>query len=122
MVSVSLLALCRVKDSAAAWPEEFAAHVTGCESNTVDRLPFGVLADWLDERGEGELAAAFRWLHKRPEVGVVKGIGGRDYCCWSLQDLPRLMGYSLSGESGHGFVGVVVTLADRLTELRKDLS
>jgi len=121
MVSVSLLALCRVKDSAPAWPDDFRTQVEKCEAYHVDRLPFGVLADWLDERGEGELAAAFRWLHKRPEVGVVPA-SNKTYGTWSLSDMPRLMGYSLNGEAGCGFIGLIVELADKLAELRKDLS
>lgn len=120
MVNVSLLLLCRVQGSFPVWPEEFAALVARCEADLVDRLPFGVLADWCDDKGEPELASAFRWLHKRPEVRVIPG--QRDYSAWSLADMPKLMGWSLGGEGGHGFIGLVVALADRLTELRRDLA
>ena len=74
MVGVSLYQLVQLEDSRALWPEEFEARVAEMEANPGERTPFLVVADWLEEgdRGETELARAFRYLGKRPEIEIGK--------------------------------------------------
>lgn len=120
MVEVSLYELVKVKTSRPAWPDEFRRLVEACEADVTDRLPFGVLADWCDEHGEAELGSAFRWLHKRPEIEILKlQTAGRFY--YSLQHNPNTIGY-VCGDTDHGLVGLVVKLAERLAEMRRDLA
>lgn len=120
MVEVSLYELVQVKQSARSWPHEFRSLVEKCEADVADRLPFGVVADWCDERDEPELAEAFRWLHKRPDVGVVRSqAAGRFY--YFLEHYPNPVGY-VCGETDHGLIGLVVKLAERLAEMREAMA
>lgn len=61
-----------IKDSRPLWPAEFEQLVQEIEKNPNDKTPWGVAADWLDEaeRGETDLAEAFRWIHKRAGVEI----------------------------------------------------
>lgn len=70
MVEVSLLKLVQVVGSQDVWPADFVALNAKCEADVADRVPFGVAADWCDEHDEPELADAFRWLHRRPDVRI----------------------------------------------------
>ena len=74
MVSVSLYQLVQMEGSRALWPEYFQTMVTEMEANPGERTPFLTVADWLEEgdRGETELARAFRYLGKRPEIEIRK--------------------------------------------------
>ena len=47
-----------------------------------------------------DLATAFRWLHKRPEVRIVASSGNPKTAYHHLESMPHVMGYSLSGGSG----------------------
>lgn len=53
-------------DPRTLWPADFRAMVEACEKAPNDRVGFGVLADWLDERDEPDLAAGFRLLFTNP--------------------------------------------------------
>jgi hypothetical protein len=65
-------------------PQQFRDLVAKCEGNPADFAPPGVAADWLDENGEPDLAAAFRWIHKRG-MGPERRGGGSH---WTLSHLP----------------------------------
>lgn len=121
MVEVSLYKLVQVKDSQQAWPEEFRSLVARCEENLDDRLPFGVAADWLDERGEAELADAFRWLFKRPEVKVFPCENRWGSKFHRLESTPVPFD-DVEGDGGQGFIGVIVALASKIIQLREALS
>lgn len=89
-----------------------------------DRTVLGVVADWCRENGEPDLAAAWAWLHKRPEVEVQ--VSNRDRAAkehlYSIQSPPRVLGYSgIWGVTGCGVSSMVCELADRLAEMRRDL-
>ncbi len=123
-VTVSLYELVLVKDSQRAWPAEFRSLVEACEKDLADRLPFGVVADWCDEQKEPELGEAFRWLHKRPAVEIerITETTGREVVVWyRLKNPPDSLRY-VTGDSGYGLLGVVVSLAERLAEIREALS
>ena len=64
-VTVKLLDLVALPDSRPLWPAEFHALIAKLEDNPEERAQWGVIADWLDENDEPELAAAFRWLSNR---------------------------------------------------------
>lgn len=125
MVSVSLRRLVCVERSRDLWPSEFSDLVAKCEENPADRTPFGVTADWCDENGELELAEAFRWMFKRPDVEIAKGDDVYQRDKWSFRLLPN----SLAGDVPNPhfidrttIAGMMADLAYRLQKLREDLA
>lgn len=71
-MAVSLEKLVSLKGSRPLWPAEFAALVALLDADPNDKAAWGVAADWLDEpeRGEHDLAEAFRWIHKRDAARI----------------------------------------------------
>jgi hypothetical protein len=121
---VSLLELVSIPNTRPVWPAEFASLVSKCEQNPDDRTPFGVLADWCDERGEVELGRAWRWLSKRT-WDESKGVGVQVLFVppkwgalddWEIRHLPL----SLQRPAGHA--GYCSTLAARVADLAKRLA
>ena len=102
MIQISLLDLVLVKDSRHLWPEEFHALVLAAEEFPDERIRFGVIADWCDERGEDVYGAAWRWLHNRPFIDHPKSgvrvfrrrAGYGEYVRWELDNLPKWVAHA----------------------------
>ena len=102
-------------------PAEFRALAAACEAEPADRTPFGALADWLDEHGEPEYAAAWRWLAARPEVAVTNQPLVEDLPNWRLSNLPSPLA-AVTIEDGwvsHSLAAAVGVLAEQLAEVRR---
>lgn len=117
-VTVSLEALVSVPGTRPLWPDEFRALVDELEANPDDKVRWGVVADWVEDRGEPEYAAAFRWVGKRDGVKVSHKYNGSDRPYWWPDGVPEPMELV----TFHGcdtLPGMVERLAARLREVRK---
>lgn len=97
-------------------PAEFLALVAGCEGNPEDYGPPGVAADWLDENGEPDLAAAFRWIHKR-QMGPRK----KDHGYWSAYHLPAWVRGEKHSYWHDSYLGHVIGMAAEMKAVRESM-
>lgn len=127
-VSVSLLDLVCIPNTEHLWPEVFRGMNKQTEENPDDRVTFGVIADWLEEepQKETELAKAYRWMHKRPEIPIV--FDGY-YKSWDFSKGTMPNGVSIGPEFAANnkmidrshISGVMADLALRLVKLQQTL-
>lgn len=62
--TIKLLDLVTISNTRHLWPKEFDGLIkTWEETKSNDQI--GIIADWLDDNDEPELAHAFRWCYKR---------------------------------------------------------
>lgn len=120
-VSVSLAELVSVHNSRDLWPAEFSALVAKCEADPADRIAFGVVADWVDECGEPEYAAAWRWLMKRPEVEIRHYRPGTWESEWQAVGMPTALAGRLSYGDVKTLAGKVAHMGRCMADLRKEL-
>lgn len=119
-VTVSLFELVRLEGTRPLWPRDFDGRVAFIEDNPGERTAWGVVADWLDENDEPQLAAAFRWVMNHPEVTVRRKAGG----IWVFDGLPHALYpyYSDLFADVGTLAGAAACLAVALERARKDLS
>ena len=123
MVSVSLYQLVQLEDSRALWPEDFQTMVTEMEANPGERTPFLAVADWLEEgdRGETELARAFRYLGKRPEIEIRKVNYYSNKFFWEAKLPEPLRSYESTTDCGT-LAHYVARVAEKLLKMMAAIS
>lgn len=93
----------------------------------VPATEMGVLADWLDENGEPDLAFAYRWAARRGHfprltpkgryAGWSAPLRGQHKLAWPHQ-LPRVVFARVKGGRSRSVEGAFAKLAAALAELR----
>lgn len=120
-VSVSLYELARVPAGLAVLPEELKAMLDPLEKEPEDKTRWGVIADWLDEHDEPLLAAAFRYVSKRP-IKIRKRNPHRSDGVWGFYDVPAVVDtyYTDRGFEPSTLLGATAALASALDKARKE--
>lgn len=125
-VEVQLIKLVAIPDSRPAWPEEFTALIQTLEKSLGDRTVWGGVADWCDERGEGELADAFRWVSRHTTVNVIttsSSIGNYPYTknvpTWYISNKPDSLQFDPDFDDRRSIPGLMAALAKALAVSRK---
>lgn len=125
-VNVSLKSLFGIKDARHLWPGDVEGFVAGIEAEPADRTRMAGFTDWLFEHDEHDLYQAVKWLSTRPEVEI-RQFGqnqpGPMNGTWKIDNPPRILGYGgISGEWCGGVASLLAALADRLAEVRAELT
>jgi hypothetical protein len=125
-VSVSLELLIKTPGTQSLWPEAFIGLMaTADEELTQNNFSCGVwaiIAGWCEEQEEHQLASAFFWLSKRPEVRpVVNRINGIED--WTFNSLPAAIRATgiVEGDVST-LAGAIAVLAERLRRVREALA
>lgn len=107
-------------DPRTLWPADFRHMVEACELAPNDRVGFGVLADWLDERDEPDLAAGFRLLFANPAWELTAPgphVGAQRYWC-ATASFPETLRFV---KSYAGLPGFALELFRLREKVRKEL-
>jgi hypothetical protein len=97
-------------------PQEFRDLVATCEEEPEDWARPGVAADWLDEHGEPDLAACFRWMHKR-QMGPKQ----KDSRYWTASHLPGWVCGNDRYRSWDSYLAAVITMAAEMKAVRESM-
>lgn len=117
--TIKLLDLVSISNTRHLWPKEFDGLVKAWEE-TKSNDQLGIIADWLDDNDEPELAHAFRWCYRRNIRMLDTGLTNGFYI--SKNDLPLCLQYTggISATSTNvGICGVIACLADILARIRE---
>lgn len=116
MADVKLLRLVGVKNTRPLWPADFEGKIRHLEAEPDDRARWGVTADWLDENGEPELAAGFRYVFRKPDIKIYRSKDATKL--WCLDNLPpavsvRWHGYEADRETPAGLAACIYYALER---------
>lgn len=122
VADIKLFDLVRVQNTKHLWPADFTDKVKQLETDPDDKGRYGVVADWLDENREPELAEAFRYVFKRPNVFVQQARHTKS-ASWDLSGLPPAVSahFGLFGFCVDTVPGLMAALAAALAKARADL-
>lgn len=134
MVSVTILQLIKAH-AEQLLPGDVPAFVAAILETPDDAAPKGVFADWLDERGDDQLACAFRWMawkKRHPsnwkdaytEAQIWEWTSGPDHKPNALPNYIVGSNATISASwfRGKTFLESVAHLSDRLEFLKEELS
>lgn len=99
-------------------PEVVDLMIKECESDPSDHSKCAPLADWLEENGEPDLAAVFRFIAVK-KLGPVKRPEGRYWC--ADKGMPSWMG-ATTYDYSDSYMDVVIQMARGMAEVRQFLS
>lgn len=120
--TIKLLDLVSIPNTRHLWPKEFDGLVKAWEE-TKNNDQLGIIADWLDDNDEPELAHAFRWCYRR-NIGLL-GTGFSNSFYIPKNDLPPCLQYTdgISTTSTNvGICGVMACLASMFAEIREAIT
>jgi uncharacterized protein (TIGR02996 family) len=121
-VSVSLLALVKVKNTRDVWPEVFRGLVAALEDAPDDRNQWLVIGDWCEEHGEFELAEAFRWVGGRKSVVAEKKEERYGPNWWLMKGIPEMLLVGGDPPYDHEtLAGTAAGIAARLSRVKEML-
>lgn len=118
-VPIKLLDLVTIPNTRHLWPNEFDSLVKAWEE-TKSNDQLGIIADWLDDNDEPELAHAFRWCYRR-NIRML----GIDYafdCYIDKKHLPQCMRYNgdtFPVNEKTGIPGLMAHIAGMFAEIRE---
>ena len=117
-VNISLLHMVSLPGTRDLWPDDFRALVEPLEEDPSDRNRWGVLADWLSEQDEIQMADTCRWIFRHPEV-VIKEVNGH----WHGYHLPVAVDahWSYIKSDNSTLPGLVSALCYALEAARKEV-
>lgn len=120
--TIKLLDLVAISNTRHLWPKEFEGLVKAWEE-TKSNDQLGIIADWLDDNDEPELAHAFRWCYRRNIRMWETGFSTSFYI--SKDDLPPCLQHtgSISTTSTNaGICRVMACLAGMFAEIREAIA
>lgn len=120
--AIKLLDLVSISNTRHLWPKEFDGLVKAWEE-TKNNDQLGIIADWLDDNDEPELAHAFRWCYQRNIRILETGFTNGFYI--SKNDLPLCLQYTggISATSTNvGICGIMAHIAGMFASIREAIA